>query len=95
MDVADKKADVTFNEITVFNNYNASNPGKIKLLYPKPVRLNQAAFSVAPGESELLATLNTTMHHMDNLGIINRIMDKYDPERKIYLRLAPAYQIAK
>lgn len=95
MDVADKKADVTFNEITVFNNYNASNPNKIKLLYPTPIRLNQAAFSVAPGESDLLATMNTTMHHMDNLGIINRILDKYDPKRNIYLRLAPQYQVAK
>lgn len=92
VDVASGRADLTFNEMNVFEKYNASNPGVLVQAHPAPVRINAAALAVPRSEPDLLELLNTNISLLHNLGVVDRILAKYDPEAREFLRLARPYK---
>lgn len=93
MDVASGKADVTFNEMSVYLKYNENNPGKLKVLYPEPLRVGAAGFVLPRDEWQLLQLMNTSIAHMHNIGIVEKILNKYDPESQVFLRIDKPYKV--
>ena len=79
------KADVTTTEPSTAETYLAKNPGKLKRVDAPPVRLQAGGVSVAVGENDLLALLNTTIESMLNTGYVERLLIKSEKDKEFYL----------
>ncbi|MCP5405083.1 MAG: transporter substrate-binding domain-containing protein [Pseudomonadaceae bacterium] len=90
--VASGKADVVFNDIGSGMAYMKANPGKIKYL-KQPMRVIEINASVAKGEHDLLGLLNTATKELMYDGVVDAIMDKYDPERAQFYRVRSNYRL--
>jgi polar amino acid transport system substrate-binding protein len=93
MDIAAGKADVTFNEISVYLDYNENNPGTVQKIYDAPIRVGAAGFVIPKGEPDLKDMLDTTIEHMHNIGLVNKILHKHDPENALFLRVQKPYEV--
>lgn len=93
MDVAAGKADVTFNEMSVFVGFNENNPGTVKLLYADPIRVGAAGFVIPKGEPDLKDMFDTTIAHMHNIGLVRKILDKHDPNEELFLHVQKPYEM--
>jgi ABC-type amino acid transport substrate-binding protein len=91
MEVVGNKADVTFGDYATLMTFAKSNPGKIRIADGPPVRIIPANLSFAPGEYRLQQMLNTATNELIDDGIIDRILDKYEPEPGAFLRVAAPY----
>ncbi|MDD5585923.1 MAG: transporter substrate-binding domain-containing protein [Alphaproteobacteria bacterium] len=91
--VAEGKADVTFLEDMIINDYNKHNPDKKlrRVLTDGPVRTFGASFSVAKGEWELRDMLNVALAELQGDGTIESIIRKYEPAPGAILRIARPY----
>ncbi|MGE4351359.1 MAG: substrate-binding periplasmic protein [Bdellovibrionales bacterium] len=85
MMVATGKADVTFSDYVGGLQYMEQNPGKLKAL-PYKLRLVPQCIGVPMGETKLLSMLNTANRQLILDGTVNTILDKYEPEQKIFVR---------
>ncbi|MFY9288529.1 MAG: transporter substrate-binding domain-containing protein [Alphaproteobacteria bacterium] len=95
MEVVNNKADVTFADHATIVAFSKSNPGKIRKLEGAPVRIIPTNLSFAPGEFRLQQMINTATHELIFDGVIDRILDKYEPEPGAFLRVAPPYAISE
>ncbi|MGE3769837.1 MAG: substrate-binding periplasmic protein [Bdellovibrionales bacterium] len=93
IDVVSGKGDVALHEMSVFEQYNAANPGKAKPLFKDALRISGAAIAFPKDDFDLIHMINTNIDVMVNTGIVDRILDKYDPEGREYLRLATPYKL--
>jgi ABC-type amino acid transport substrate-binding protein len=91
MEVVGNKADVTFGDYATLMAFAKSNPGKIRIADGPPVRIIPANLSFAPGEYRLQQMLNTATNELIYDGVIDRILDKYEPSPGAFLRVAPPY----
>jgi ABC-type amino acid transport substrate-binding protein len=79
LEVATRKADVTFVEPAVAGAYMASNPGTIAPVADvPPLRIFPNVMMVGKGEVELLSTLNIALEELVNTGFVQRVVDKYE-----------------
>ncbi len=85
-DVALKKGDVFFLEDINFNTYAKNNPGKLRRLDIPPVRVFQNTLAFLQDE-KLKSLLDTVMIELVENGAMDKILDKYDPEKKMLLRI--------
>lgn len=91
LNVVTNKADVVFLERQVFETFNKENPNKLKIA--KGPALVVLPFNASlPGDStRLQQMLNTATQELLYNGVIDKIIDKYEPVRGSYLRVAPPY----
>lgn len=92
LNVVTKKADVTLNDTVTFATFDKSNPNKLKLLSQQPVAVYGGSFGVLKKEHALYDTLDELTELSLNLGIVDQVLDKHDPERKLFLRTAKSYE---
>jgi ABC-type amino acid transport substrate-binding protein len=93
MNVADKKADMTFGDMNAYYQYNQNNPGKLKVAFSgTPVRVFPFAYAVAKGEFELLSLLNYTLTEMLYSGQIESIIRKHELFPNSYLYINTPYR---
>lgn len=92
MQVATGKADVTFVDQASAVRFDRANPGQIRLLTDLPVRVIPLTFGTAPGEERLIAVLNAAIDQLMFDGIVDRILDTYDPEASAFRRVQKPYQ---
>lgn len=93
MSVSTGKADVTFIEPVFAHNFVKHNPNSVQNITPnKPVRIFPNTFMFNTGEEKFKAMLNLTLDEMLNNGDIDKILNKYEPFPKAYLRVAKPYQ---
>ena len=93
--VETKKADVAFVNSVVAAGYLKANPGKLRNVTAAPIRLFSHGMVFAKGQYDLVRMIDLTIAEMHDHGVIDKILDKYDPSRKSYLRVARPYEAVK
>ncbi|MDD3182550.1 MAG: transporter substrate-binding domain-containing protein [Alphaproteobacteria bacterium] len=94
LNVETGKADVLTTEPSTAERYLAKNPGKLKRVDAPPVRLQSGGVSVAVGEEELKALLNTTIESMLSTGYVERLFIKSEKDKELYLLPAKPWRKA-
>jgi len=78
LNVALKKADITFTDAWTAADYISKNPGQLKqVANMKPLRLFGHTLPLAMGEQNLLAMLNTATDEIVGTGEMDAIIQKY------------------
>lgn len=96
LNVKNNKADVTFVELFFANEFLKNNPGSIKNITPdKPVRIFPNTIMLKKGEFMLKSMINTSLEELINQGIINKLLDKYEPAPGTFYRLRSPYRTSK
>jgi polar amino acid transport system substrate-binding protein len=89
--VADKKADIGFVLPSVFDQFNKSNPGKLKQASKDPLYVFSVSFGIRPNEPALKDMLDIMIKQLVVSGEMDRIIDKYEAKPKTFLRVAKPY----
>src|ERR1035441_9558105 len=70
----------------------AGNPGHFKAVnFTGHLPAYGAAFALPKGEGKLVSTINQTIDYMNINGIIDDVLDKYDPQKAWFIRPAKPY----
>jgi polar amino acid transport system substrate-binding protein len=93
LDLDGQKADIVLTTPKIAGRYITNNPGKVKQAGPGSPLIYATA--TKSGEYKLTKMLNLAGKEMQASGQADAIFDKYDPERKIFLRLVKPYETAK
>jgi polar amino acid transport system substrate-binding protein len=78
--VTSGKADVTFVEPAIANDFLKNNPSAIRRVGSVPVRTFGNVFAVARGEDEFLGMWNTAIRELIFDGTIKRAVEKYSAD---------------
>ena len=93
VNITTKKADIFLTDSLTAKNFTTTNPGQIKSLFPEsPLAHYGITFSVSKDEPKLLELLNGGITAAHNMGLIEPILAKYDPDGTSLVRVAPSYQ---
>lgn len=92
LNVKDGKADVTFVELFFATEFLKNNPGALKNVTPNaPLRVFPNTVMIPLGEYELEQMLNTALEELLSVGLVDRLIDKYEPEPGTFYRLRTPY----
>ena len=95
-DIRAKKSDISFITADTFDSFNKNQPGVFKIAQQgKPVSVGAAGFGLPPGDMRFKTLIDTAIQELQNEGEIDRIMDKYDPKGRIFLRPPLPYVLPK
>ncbi len=84
MDVATGKADATILDPVTAEKFMQNNPNQIEPLDPAtPIAVYPIGMSVKRGEASLQQTLSRATEMAINIGLVDTLLDRYDPERRI------------
>lgn len=86
MNVLSGKADLVIEDAPTAERANGPHDEKLERLSPTPYAVINSSFSVAKGEGDLLHMLNQGFLLLQQLGISDAILNKYDPEHKLFYR---------
>ena len=93
LSVSTGKADITFTEPLFAYDFLKHNPKSVQDITPnKPLRVFPNVYMFKTGEPEFKAMLNTALDEMANSGDLDKLISKYEPYPKAYLRCAKPYQ---
>jgi polar amino acid transport system substrate-binding protein len=93
LSVSTGKADITFGEPVFGYEFNKHNPKSIQNLTPNnPLRIFPNGYMFKVNEPEFKAMLNTAIDEIANSGELEKIIAKWEPYPKAYLRCASPYQ---
>lgn len=81
--VSSGKADIAFMIPSFYEQFNATNPGKIKPLSDESLQTFSVAFGVKPGEDAFREMLNGTLHRLIVSGELAAIFARYDPNNTL------------
>lgn len=94
--VETKKADVAFVNGIVAKGYLSANPGKLKNIAElRPLRIFSHGFMYAKGQYDLTRMMDIALSEMHDNGIIQNIINKYDPKGTSYIPVAKPYESRK
>lgn len=85
-DVATNKGDVLFAESAAVIAYQKSNPGRVRMLSGPPIRVLQNTLGFSQDE-RLKSMLDTVVIELVENGQMDKILNKYDPDQKMLMRL--------
>lgn len=93
LEIATNKADVTFVEPAVAEEFIDRNPGKIKVVpNVAPLRFFPNVMLVGKGETRFLSTLNTAIEELVNTGFVEKTIRKYEKYPGSFQRLATPFK---
>lgn len=94
LDVTSRKADVTFIEPGLAAIFLKSHPGEVRNVSPaKPLGVVGNTMMFKAGEPSFKAMLNTALCELINTGVVDRLIDKYEPHQGSYYRIARPYEV--
>lgn len=94
LDVTSHKADVTFIEPGLAAIFLKSHPGSVKDVSPaKPLGVVGNTMMFKLGEPSFKSMLNTALSELINTGVVDKLIDKYEPGRGAYYRVSRPYDI--
>ncbi len=94
--VTSGKADIVFYTPAAVEIYNKNHEEKLRRVpLNRSVRAYEESVAVRRGEHDFRQLLNHTTRFLINNGVIDRIIRKYDPERKAFLPVARPYEISE
>ncbi|PZP57491.1 MAG: hypothetical protein DI586_00200 [Micavibrio aeruginosavorus] len=92
-EVASGKADIVLDEPAAAEDYMIKNPGKLrKVEAAYPLRVFQNTFAMKMGENDLKTMLDSALIDVIENGEMDKILAKYDPDNKIFKKVAKGYQ---
>ncbi len=77
LNVINKKADISFVELSTANDFLKSNPGKIQRVGQTPIRVLGNSFAFARGEDSMASMWNIALGELVNDGTVTRTLEKY------------------
>lgn len=84
--VATGKADLTFASANDFGEYNAHNPGKVKMtLLDQPIRIYPSSFVLPLGDDRFRSMINTAMDELIYSGQVDAVLKRYGQYRYAYI----------
>ncbi len=95
LNVATGKADALFLEESTAQDFASKNPNKIRRLNSEPYQVFPNGLGVNLSEDELMTMLDSALLAMQNQGEIDRIIEKYEPNRSIFMPTAKPYLYIK
>lgn len=94
LNVTTRKADITFAEPMVVNEFLKSNPGALRQIWlEKPVRIFGNCLAVKPGEEELKDFLDVAVNEIVDDGRASKILSTHEPSRGTFYPLAQPYTV--
>lgn len=87
-----KKADFLLYDRFTFEDYNHHNPGKLKRVSNKPIKVFPLAIAVGKNQDALREMLNTSMMDLHLSGAVDKIISKYEKYPESFYRMATPYQ---
>ena len=92
LSVSSGKADITFTEPSAVGDFLKHIPNTLQNITPnQPLRVFPNCFMFKSGEPGFKAMLNTALDEIANSGELERIISKYEPFPRAYLRCAKPY----
>jgi ABC-type amino acid transport substrate-binding protein len=92
LNVATKKADVVVADPSAFSEYEKNNQGQLVPLFKdKPLGRYKIVISVKKGDLKMLGLANQAVDNGLALGIVDDILDGYDPKHEKLMRVAPKF----
>ncbi len=88
------KADVTFVENSVANEYLRNNPDTLKKLHP-PVRTFPVTLHVNKDEMAFKTMMDSAVRHLHNNGQMEKIIQKYEVQSGDYLRVSKPFMLGE
>lgn len=96
LEVSGNKADVLFAEPYYAYKFLESNPNSIKnIAADHPIRLLGNVYMVKKNEQQLKQALDVAIEDLLNSGYVDGLLDKYEPFKNTFYRVALPYRIAK
>jgi polar amino acid transport system substrate-binding protein len=96
LDVASRKADVTFVEPYFGYQYLKNNPNTVKNVAAEhPIRIFGNTVMFRRGQFEFKAMLDTAIEELVNTGIVDTLLDRYEPQPGLFYRNAFPYRNSK
>lgn len=93
LDVTTRKADAFFEEPAKGFLFVKNNPGKLKnIAADKPVKVFPNVFLLPGGDYRMKEMIDTALAEIENSGVVERILRKYEPSPNAYLRVALPYR---
>ncbi|MCB1551533.1 MAG: transporter substrate-binding domain-containing protein [Alphaproteobacteria bacterium] len=92
LNIVTGKADAMFNDPVTFAYYREEDRAKMVRVSDKPVAILPLNMSVAKGESDLLDMLNQGVDLMNDTGMLDKILDQYDPSGELLKRPQKRYR---
>lgn len=90
-DLATGKADVVIIDPQSAQKFMESNPDKITLLFKEPLAIYGSAFSMRKGENKLFNMMQEATNAALNMGMIDAILKRYDPQGAMFLPTDESY----
>ncbi|HAJ90433.1 MAG TPA: hypothetical protein DCM27_05405 [Rhodospirillaceae bacterium] len=92
LNVQTGKADIMIGDPASFSIYNKNNPGKLKALFTdRPIAMYKNVVSVKKGDAKMLGLVNQAIDNALALGIVDTILDDFDPQHKLLMRVRLPY----
>lgn len=86
------KADAMFNDPISIKAYREEDQQKLKVVGSGPLATLPMLMSVEKGQGDLLKMLNQGLDLMNDTGIIDKVLDKYDPTGELLKRPQKRYR---
>lgn len=91
VNVETKKADVAISDAAAFSVYEKTNPNKLRMVSGKPLGLYRTVIAVKKGDDKLLGLINQAVDNGLDFGIIDDVLDTFDPEHNKLMRIRERY----
>ncbi len=96
LEVATRKADVTFVEPYFGYEYLKNNPDTVKnIAADRPIRTFGNTVMFRRGQATFKAMLNTALEEMINTGVVDRLLGQYEPRPGLFYPTAYPYRRPK
>ena len=95
LSIAMGKADLTAAETCMAGDFIDRNPGKIRRVSGKPLRVAAGVIPVPMGQEKLKARLNTTLAYYLDTGFIDKVMTANGLSPEKVLRVAVPYRLTE
>jgi polar amino acid transport system substrate-binding protein len=96
LDITGNKADVFFAEPYFGYKFLQTNPNSIKnIAAEKPIRVLGNCYMFKRGEFEFKHMLDVALEDLQNSGYVDGLLDKYEPAKNTFYRVALPYRIVK
>lgn len=93
--IIDNKADITFVDASVAQDFMRTRPGVLKQIAPeKPLRIFGNSLVVRRGNIDLKLLLDTAMQELVYSGRIDKVLQKYEKNPSPFKRIAQPYVTA-
>jgi ABC-type amino acid transport substrate-binding protein len=96
MNITSRRADVTFAEPGIVNEFLATNPGTLKELAPDhPLRIFGNSLVVKLGDIEMEQFLDVALRELLFSGKVDQILSRYEPTPGVFPRVAVPYELTR